>query len=263
MVGRTVSHYEILRQIAAGGMGVVYLARDTTLDRLVALKFIAAHLLPSADVRRRFQQEARTISALSHAHIATVYEAGEIDEAPFFALEYLAGGTLHERLYKLRTAGLQMTIAEALEVAIPLFEGLAHAHRRGVIHRDVKPANVMFNEEGILKITDFGISKLTDAPAGTQTGQRIGTVHYMPPEQAYGRETDRRSDLFSAGAVIYDALAGRAPFAAASDTAAIARLIDDAPVVPIAKLRDDVPAQLGAVLDRLLRKNPEERFQNA
>jgi tetratricopeptide (TPR) repeat protein len=263
MAGRTVSHYEILRQLAAGGMGVVYLARDTTLDRLVALKFIAAHLLPSEQVRRRFYHEARTISTLGHAHIATVYEAGEVEGAPFFALEYLAGGTLHERLYRLRSAGLRMSVTEALDIAIPLFEGLAHAHRRSVVHRDIKPANVMFNGEGILKITDFGISKLLDAPASTQTGLRLGTVQYMPPEQAYGQETDRRSDLFSAGAVVYEALAGRAPFAAASETAVVARLIDSAPAAPVTSLRDDVPTQLDALLSRLLRKNPDERFQSA
>src|SRR5581483_801873 len=152
---------------------------------------------------------------------------------------------------------------EALDLAIPLLEGLAHAHRRGVIHRDIKPANVMFNGEAILKITDFGISKMLDAPAATQTGLRVGTVQYMPPEQAHGQDADRRSDLFSAGAVIYQALTGGAPFAANSETAIIARLIDSAPAESVRALRVDVPEQFDAVLNRLLRKNPAERYQSA
>jgi tetratricopeptide (TPR) repeat protein len=239
-------------------MGVVYLARDLTLGRLVALKCIAAHLLSSEVIRLRFFQEARTISALNHPNIATVYEAGEDDGAPFFALEYLSGGSMYERM-----AGQRMSVAEALHLATGLFEGLAHAHRRGVVHRDIKPANLLFSEDGTLKITDFGLSKLMDAPGLTQTGVRMGTVLYMPPEQAKGLETDQRADLFSAGAVLYEMLAGSTPFAASSETAVIARLIDAERARPIDEVRADVPEHVAKLLVWLLEKKPEERCPTA
>lgn len=244
-------------------MGVVYLARDVTLGRLVALKCIAAHLLLSEMVRLRFFQEARTISALNHPNIATVYEAGEADDGPFFALEYLPGGSVYERLSGLQQSGHRMPVPLAIELATCLFEGLAHAHRRGVVHRDIKPANLLFSEDGTLKITDFGLSKLMDAPGLTQTGVRMGTILYMPPEQAQGLETDQRADLFSAGAVLYEMLAGAVPFAAKSEAAVIARLIDDQPARRIGELRPEVPEPIVTLLDRLLAKDPEQRCQSA
>ena len=244
-------------------MGVVYLARDLTLGRLVALKSIAAHLVESQMARARFFQEARTISALSHPNIATVFEAGEAEGAPFIALEYLSGGSVYERLSALQTNGQLMPIAQALDLAAGLFEGLAHAHRRGVVHRDIKPANLLFSEDGTLKITDFGLSKLMDAPGLTQTGMRMGTLLYMPPEQAQGLDTDRRADLFSAGAVLYEMLSGAVPFAAQSEAAVIARLIDGNRARPILELRPDVPEQIALLLERLLEKKPEDRCQTA
>ncbi|HYL77421.1 MAG TPA: protein kinase [Bryobacteraceae bacterium] len=262
MIGRTVSHYEILEKLGAGGMGVVYKARDTKLERIVALKFLAGNLLDSTTARVRFEQEARAISALNHPNIAIVYEADESDGDAFLVLEYLPGGTLRSRLMELRENSRKLSIAQVVDLSLQLAEGLAHAHQRQVLHRDIKPGNLMFNADGIMKITDFGLSKFLTGPDLTKGGARMGTVPYMSPEQARGVETDHRSDLFSAGAVLFEMAASHCPFHA-PDEASLVRQIVKADPPSLAKLRPDAPESLLAIVRHLLEKNPKKRYQSA
>ncbi len=262
MVGRTVKQYEIVEQLGAGGMGVVYRARDLALDRSVALKFLAPHLLQSESARRRFYQEARLVSSLGHHNIAVIYEVGEDRGEPYLALEYLSGGTLENRLLSTGSRGGSFSISEALRTAEALFDGLGHAHRKGILHRDIKPANLMYNGEGVLKITDFGLAKLMDGPAYTRPDVRLGTLSYMSPEQVEGLELDARSDLFSAGVVFYEMLSGVSAFSGGSEAATLRKILQSAPE-PLEKLRPDLPAKISAIVTRLLEKNPSKRYQRA
>jgi eukaryotic-like serine/threonine-protein kinase len=262
VIGQTVSHYEILEKLGAGGMGVVYKARDIKLNRIVALKFLAANLLGSATARTRFEQEARAISALNHPHIAIVYEAGDANGESFLVLEYLPGGTLHSRLVASRASGDKMSIAQVVDLSLQLAEGLAHAHQHHVLHRDIKPGNLMFSADGRVKLTDFGLAKFLSGPDLTKAGVRMGTVPYMSPEQVRGLETDYRSDLFSAGAVIYEMATSQCPFQA-PDEHALLRKIEKADPPELATLRPDAPASLSAIIQHLLEKNPKNRYQNA
>jgi eukaryotic-like serine/threonine-protein kinase len=214
MVGRTVSQYRIVEKLGSGGMGVIYQAEDLQLGRQVALKFISEAIGANQAILERFFREARTASALNHPNICTVYEIGEDQGRPFIAMELLEGQSLDQAL-----RGRAMTLGRVLEIAIQLADGLDAAHAKGIIHRDIKPANLFLKEQGQLKILDFGLAKLpieslcTTGPeagigrtaAGTLTspGTAVGTISYMSPEQARGHEIDRRSDIFSAGSVLY------------------------------------------------------------
>jgi len=262
VIGQIVSHYEILEKLGAGGMGVVYKARDVKLDRIVAIKFLAAHLIDSKTAQTRFLQEARTISALNHPNIAIVYEAGDYQGQSFLALEYLPGGTLATKLVELRTAGRKMLIAEAESLSLQLAEGLAHAHATGILHRDIKPGNLMFSADGKLKITDFGLAKFLSGPEITKPGGPIGTVPYMSPEQASGVGTDHQSDLFSAGIVMYEMISGELPFQAPDERGTINQILRADPP-PLETLRPDSPERLRLVVRRLLQKNPRKRYLKA
>lgn len=261
MIGQTVSHYQILEKLGSGGMGVVYKARDIKLDRIVAVKVLAAHLLESEKARSRFLQEARAISALNHPNIAIVYEAGEMDGDPFLVLEYLSGGTLRAKITDLRTGGSGMPFGQAVDLSLQLAEGLAHAHRNQVLHRDIKPGNLMFNAEGKLKITDFGLARFMAGPHITKGGVLIGTAPYMSPEQAAGLEIDQRSDLFSAGAVMYEMLCGEPPFQGEEEAQVMQQILHTK--TPIEKLPPAVPDSLRAVIGHLLEKDREQRYQRA
>jgi len=243
-------------------MGVVYKARDVKLDRIVAIKFLAAHLLESKTAQTRFLQEARAISALNHPNIAIVYEAGDYQGQSFLALEYLPGGTLLTKLGELRTSVRKMLIADAVNLSLQLAEGLAHAHRTGILHRDIKPGNLMFSADGNLKITDFGLAKFLSGPDITKGGAPIGTVPYMSPEQARGLETDHQSDLFSAGIVMYEMISGELPFRAPDERGTVKQILRADPP-PLETLRPDSPESLRSVVRRLLQKNPRKRYQKA
>ncbi|HJR07697.1 MAG TPA: tetratricopeptide repeat protein [Pyrinomonadaceae bacterium] len=269
MIGQTISHYRILEQIGEGGMGVVYEAEDTRLGRRVAIKIPSA-APDSHNHHARFLREARSISALSHAHIATLFDYGELpDGRPYIVMELVNGRELGD----LMRAG-ELSIARAIEIMADVAEALCEAHRHGIIHRDVKPSNVIVNERGIVKVLDFGLAKLTgegqeldqNAPtlAGVKTRSDVmlGTPLYLSPEQARAIPVDGRSDLFSLGALLYESIAGRPAFSGATVVEIAAEVIHVDPPPP-SKFNRLVPPELDRITMKALAKRPEERYQNA
>ncbi len=262
MPGRTISHYELLEPLGRGGMGVVHKARDLKLGRVAALKFLSPDLVGSDDARSRFVREARSLSALSHPHIATVYEVDEADGTPFLAMEYLSGGTLRERVASARSSQTLLDTDKLLDWGIDLAEGLSHAHARGIIHRDVKSSNAMFDAEGRVKLTDFGLAKAVMGADANASNSVIGTVEYMSPEQLSGAPIDQRSDLYSLGVVLYELATGQLPFSGSSPVELVNKIVStDAP--KISRARPDVPPAFEAVVDRLLSKSAGSRYQSA
>lgn len=267
MIGSTVSHYRILDRLGGGGMGVVYLAEDTTLGRRVALKFLPPSLASSPDSRERLLREARAASAVNHPHICTIHEVGEQDGQPFIAMEWLEGETLKQKL----EAGALPTEA-FLTAAIQIAEGLETAHARGLVHRDLKPANLFITHRGDAKILDFGLAKSVETHSDHQTftapepltspGSAVGTVAYMSPEQARGELVDARSDLFSLGLVLYEMATGQmavppGPTALAYDA------ILNRQFAGVSEINPGVPAAVDRVIRRLLMKAPTSRYQSA
>jgi tetratricopeptide (TPR) repeat protein/tRNA A-37 threonylcarbamoyl transferase component Bud32 len=262
MPHQTISHYELLEPLGRGGMGVVHKARDLKLGRLAALKFLSPHLVDSAEARTRFLREARSLSALSHPHIATVYEVDEADGAPFLAMEYLPGGTLRLRVEAAKSAGMPVDEAKILDWGIGLAEGLAHAHSKGIVHRDVKSSNAMFDEEGRIKLTDFGLAKELTGADVSATSNVVGTVGYMSPEQISGGHVDHRSDLYSLGVVLYELATGQLPFAASTPGEMVNKILSTDPP-SVGAVRPDVPPALDRVVGRLMSKDVGERYQSA
>jgi Flp pilus assembly protein TadD/TolB-like protein len=259
MIGEAVSHYEILDKLGEGGMGVVYLARDLRLQRLVALKFLPVEITATAASIARFELEARAISALNHPHIATIHAMEESGGRRYLVLEYLPGGTLRKRIDEVRALNQQFPLHEAVRIAIETAQGLAHAHRHGIVHRDIKPENVMFTAESLLRITDFGLAK-SAASELTRDGTTVGTAAYMAPEQATRNETSPRSDLFSLGVMLHEMIAGQRPFTGASEFATMQAVVSAEPA-PLNATRSDVPGRLQRIVARLLEKNPSQRYQ--
>jgi serine/threonine protein kinase/Tfp pilus assembly protein PilF len=262
MIGKTISHYKILEKLGEGGMGVVYRAHDTRLDRDVALKFLPAHMDASAAEISRFEQEARAISTLNHPGIETIYDVDETNGQKYLVLEYIPGGTLKAKLKQLKSEDKRFSIAEVLDYGIQLAEGLAHAHRHQIVHRDVKTDNIMLTEEGKVKLTDFGLAKLRGTVHKTKSGSTLGTVAYMSPEQVRGEEADQRSDLFSMGVVLYELLTTHLPFKGEYEAAVSYGILNEQPP-SIRSVRPDVPPALEKIIDRCLEKDPEKRFQRA
>lgn len=264
-----VSRYEIVRKLGEGGMGVVYQARDTDLGRFVALKFITHHSMSAPESIARFRKEARAISALNHARIATIYGIEEANAVKFLVLEYLPGGTLRQKLLARKAAGHRTSIQECLGWTIQIAEGLAHAHQHGIIHRDIKSSNVLFTEDGQLKIADFGLAKMTPRQATgnayeleTIDGRALGTPYYMSPEQAGGREVDQRSDIFSLGVLLFESIAGEFPFRG-TETPQVLHEIAYAPTPSLGVFRESVPEALQTVIEKMLKKDPSLRYQSA
>ncbi len=256
MIGRTVSHYRITGRLGAGGMGEVFQAEDTKLKRTVALKFLPPELCRDAEAKRRFLHEAEAAAALDHPNICTVYEVGEVeDERLFIAMACYTGETLRDRI-----ARGPLPLEEALRIALEAAAGLAHAHGRGIVHRDVKPANLFLTVEGLVKVLDFGLAKLAAGSAVTRTGTTLGTAGYMSPEQARGEPTDARTDVWSLGVVLYEMVAGRPPFAAEYPQAVMYGILNENPE-PLTGLRTGVPIQLDGVIAKALSKDPAERYQ--
>jgi DNA helicase-2/ATP-dependent DNA helicase PcrA len=267
--GGFIAHYRIIEPLGAGGMGAVYKAHDEKLHRIVALKVLAADAVVHEDRRRRFLQEARAASALNHPHILTVYEIGEVDGAPFMAMEYVQGDTLRRKI-----ASRPLPIRDALEIAIQVAEGLRKAHEHGIIHRDLKPENLMISRDGYAKILDFGLAKLIE-PKGalttnsaektilqvkTNSGVILGTVKYMSPEQLLGKRVDLRSDIFSFGTVVYEMATGLCPFADENDIDTMHAILHEDPKPPHA-IKSDLPRDLHRVLAKALAKAPKHRYQ--
>jgi TolB-like protein/tRNA A-37 threonylcarbamoyl transferase component Bud32/Tfp pilus assembly protein PilF len=255
VIGQTVSHYKIVEELGRGGMGVVYKAEDITLKRTVALKFLAPHLLADEQQKKRFLHEAQAAAALEHPNISTVHEIHETDGQTFMVMAYIKGESLTDRIEK-----GPLEVNEALDVAVQVARGLSKAHSEGVVHRDIKPGNVLITPEGQAKVVDFGLAKLATQTALTKTGTSVGTVRYMSPEQARGDNTDHRTDIWSLGVVLYEMLTGQLPFRGDVEPAVVYSILNDAPR-PVTSVRRDVPIALEDIIDRALEKDPAKRYQ--
>ncbi|MDQ3041455.1 MAG: protein kinase [Acidobacteriota bacterium] len=268
LIDKQIGRYKIRRKIGAGGMGEVYLAHDAQLDRTVALKILSGEFAADDVSRHRFKQEARAVSALNHPNILTIHEIGETEEGYFIATEYVEGETLRGYL---RDSPLR--VVEAVRIAEQIAQALVAAHNAGIVHRDIKPENVMMRRDGYVKVLDFGLAKSnrigqngdyenTAQIVNTVPGMVMGSVRYMSPEQARGLAVDERTDLWSLGAVLYEMLAGCAPFQEATITDTLAALIHLEPA-PLVNLAPNAPTELNRIVFKALRKDPEERYQNA
>ncbi|MEP6946391.1 MAG: protein kinase [Acidobacteriota bacterium] len=267
---KILHHYKILKLLGAGGMGEVYLAEDMRLERKVAIKILPARFAQDPERMRRFVQEAKAVSALNHPNILTIYETGEIEETNYIASEYVEGETVSERLLD-----EPMNLKAALDVAAQMASALQAAHGAGIIHRDVKPDNVMIRPDGVVKLLDFGIAKLTEVRSGsigseaataiaahTQTGMIIGTANYMSPEQARGKEVDARTDIFSFGLTLYEMLSGKRAFEGENAMDVIGAILQKEPI-QLRHLAPIVPQEIERIVNKALRKDREERYQTA
>jgi serine/threonine protein kinase len=260
MIGRTISHYEIIEKIGQGGMGVVYKAQDTKLDRTVALKFIAWHAPNDEEAEKRFLREAKAAAALDHPNICTIYEVDEVDGKFFIAMAYLEGLTLAERI-----AEAPLTFEEAFDVAIQVARGLLEAHRKGVHHRDIKPSNLLLMDQGanecLVKIMDFGLAQFAGQSQLTREGTMMGTAGYMSPEQAHGGRADHRSDIWSLGVVVYEMISGQRPFRGEHEQVVVYSILNEEPD-PLTSLRSGVPIELEHVMAKALAKDTNDRYQH-
>ncbi len=263
MIGETVLHYTIIDKLGEGGMGVVYKARDTKLDRIVALKFLPQHLNASDQDRARFIQEAKAAATLSHPNICTIYGIEEIsgsrgDRQVFIVMEFVDGQTLQEKKGTL-------SLKQAIEIGIQMADGLSAAHEKGIVHRDIKPENIMIRKDGIVQIMDFGLAKLRARGSKisrlTKEGSTVGTAGYMSPEQVQGQETDHRSDIFSFGVVLYEMLTGQLPFKGVHETALAYEIVNIDPP-PMASIDQKIDPSLDAIIFECLEKDPRERTQS-
>ncbi len=270
LAGSALGRYRIKRRIGAGGMGEVYLAADTQLERTVALKVLPVEVAADRERMQRFVQEAKAVSALNHPNIITIHEIGQFDGTHFIAIEYVNGETLRERLQR-----ESLTLAETLDLAVQIAAALAAAHEAGIVHRDIKPENIMLRADGLVKVLDFGLAKLTAhrdeqldgeaatrAQVQTQPGMILGTVAYMSPEQARGLAVDARTDIFSLGVVWYEMLAGRLPFAGETTSDVLAAILKNEPA-PLTEYVPELPEELERMVNKALRKNREERYQHS
>jgi eukaryotic-like serine/threonine-protein kinase len=256
MIGTTVSHYKILEKLGEGGMGVVYKAEDSKLKRTVALKFLPPALLATNEDRKRFIQEARAAASLSHPNIATVFEVDESESEPFIAIEYIEGASLAARV---KSGPLRLE--EVLSIAVQIAEGLQAAHEKEIVHRDIKPQNIMVTNKGQVKILDFGLAKLRGSSVMTRAGTTLGTMGYMSPEQLRGEPVDHRTDIWALGVLLYELTAGRKPFKGDYEDALAYQVLNEQPE-PLTAIRTGVPMELERIISKAFRKDKEERYQH-
>src|SRR6266581_9375986 len=270
LVGRTIGHYKLSEPIGTGGMGDVYLATDMTAGRKAALKLLPERFTGDAERLKRFQQEARAVVGLNHPNILTIYEIGEDHSTHYIASELIEGETLRQRLMRGR-----MELDEAIDVAIQVASALAAAHQTGIVHRDIKPGNIMLRPDGYVKVLDFGIAKLAEQEVPvtiptdealllveTNLGSILGTVRYMSPEQAYGAPVDKRTDVWSLGVVLYEMVTGHAPFTGDTPGEVMASILGTEPP-PLTSYVAHTPAELEQIVSKALYKEREERYQSA
>ena len=256
MTGQTISHYKVLTELGRGGMGIVYKAEDTKLERTVALKFLASHLLEDEEGHARFIREAKAAASLDHPNICTVYEIDEVDGETFIAMAYLEGRTV-----KAKIAERPLKLDEALDIAIQTAQGLQAAHEKDIVHRDIKSANLMVTPQGQVKIMDFGLAQLAEGSKLTKTATILGTPAYMSPEQSQRLPTDRRTDIWSLGVVVYEMVTGRTPFEGERQEAVLYAIGSEEPE-PITALRAGVPMELERIVGKALAKDKDERYQH-
>ncbi len=255
--GIMISHYKIIEKIGAGGMGEVYLALDTKLNRKVALKFLPPHLCQDEDCRKRFKREAQAAAKLDHPNIIHVYEVSEFKGRPYFAMQHVEGRSLRDF-----ASEKELPVEQILELGIQICEGLNDAHEKGVTHRDIKPSNIIVDSHGRAKVVDFGLASVIGSDQLTKTGSSLGTIGYMSPEQVQGKEIDHRSDLFSLGVVLYELITKQNPFKRDSEAATLKAVSDDLPE-PLARFKSGLPNGLQAIVDKALEKDVKTRYQHA
>ncbi|MFQ5825159.1 MAG: protein kinase, partial [bacterium] len=257
MIGKTISHYKILEKLGEGGMGVVYKARDTKLDRFVALKFLPPQYTIDSEIQARFKREAKAIAALNHPNIITIYEIAEREGQSYIAMEYVDGESLKDVIAK-----KELSIDKVIEIASQICEGLQAAHQAGIVHRDIKPANILLEKTGRVKIVDFGLAKLKDVTRLTKESSTMGTLSYMSPEQIQSAEVDQRSDIFSVGVVLYEMITGQLPFKGDYEAAVSYSILHEEPE-PLARYKAGISDALQRMVDKALSKDTNTRYQSA
>ncbi len=254
MIGQIIAQYKIIEKLGEGGMGIVYKALDTKLDRFVALKFLPSHLAASEQDKARFIQEAKSASALNHPNVCTIHDIQEHEGQIFIVMEFIDGQTLQEKK-------LTLTQKQAIEYGIQIADGLAAAHEKGIVHRDIKPENIMIRKDGIVQVMDFGLAKLAGSSRMTKMGSTVGTLGYMSPEQVQGQDSDHRSDIFSFGVLLYEMLAGRSPFNGAHESAILYEIVN-VDVPPPSSIKPEIDVELDRIVLECMEKDPNERMQS-
>jgi len=255
--GTMVGHYRIVEKIGAGGMGEVFLAQDTELDRKVALKFLPSHLCQDEECRERFKREAQAAAKLDHPNIVPIHEVDEFQNRPYFVMSVIEGLSLREYI-----ASLELFVERIFEISLQICEGLQAAHDKGIIHRDIKPSNILIDSHGRARIVDFGLASIRGSEHLTKTGSTLGTIGYMSPEQIQVKEVDRRSDLFSFGVVLYEMITGRLPFKGDTEATVMNSVLNDTPE-PLSRFKSGVSGELERIVSKLLEKDPQLRYQSA